>query len=108
MSLTRPIPKAVREKLSADPFYKVCCIADEHCSEGKVEWHHNLTFAGKRVDDDFGILPACHLHHLRASVRDIHERFDYVMLSRAFDAINAKYERGGWRQRWSYLKEKFN
>lgn len=106
MTLTRPIPQKTRDKFATDPFYARCCIADGDCS-GRVQWHHNLTHSGKRTDDEGGILPACEFHHSKATVREIHERFDYVMLSRGFEAINAKYPRGGWEQRYKYLKTKY-
>ena len=106
MSLTRPIPKEIRDKFSKDIWYSYCCIADKKCS-GHIQWHHNLTHSGKRTDDEEGILPACVYHHSKASVSEIHERFDYVMLSHGYDAINAKYPRGGWEQRYKYLCEKY-
>ncbi len=62
MSLTSPIPKKIRDELSEDPFMKKCCIADSYC-EGKIEWHHALTFAGKRVNEPWCILPVCKKHH---------------------------------------------
>lgn len=106
MSLTRPIPKKTREKFAADPFFMFCCIEDEHCS-GVIQWHHNLTSVGKRTDDEEGILPACEYHHSKASTTEIKERFDWVMLSRGYDAIVTKYPRGGWEQRYKYLKTKY-
>jgi hypothetical protein len=106
MSMTRPIPKWLRDKFATDPFFKSCCIADDEC-DGHIQWHHNLTNAGKRTDDEEGILPACVHHHDKASTTLIKERFDWVMLERNFERIHIKYPRSGWDLRYNYLKKKY-
>ena len=58
-----PIPKEIREQLSEDPYMKECDIANGMC-EGKLEWHHAFTYAGKRVNELWSIIPLCHHHHL--------------------------------------------
>lgn len=78
----RKIPTELIEDMDNDPFYKKCCIADETCS-GRIEWHHNLIFASKQVNEKFCILPVCHSHHEREKNKDIGERLDYIMLCRA-------------------------
>ena len=50
MSLSKPIPAEIKEKLSNDPFMKECCIASNEC-EGRIEWHHNLIYGGKRQNE---------------------------------------------------------
>lgn len=103
MGLTRPIPKEIRDKFSQDIFYTRCCIADSEC-KGHIQWHHNFTYAGKRTDDEEGILPACVYHHSKASVSAIKERFDWVMLSRGLGVLNEKYTKAGLSQRYKYLE----
>ena len=105
MSLTRPIPLHIRQKFNADPWYAKCCIADAQCS-GRIEFHHNFTFAGKRTDDEEGILPACSYHHSKADTTLIKERFDWVMLSRSLTTLDQKYARSGLNQRYKYLATK--
>ena len=50
-----PIPKAIREELSEDPFMKTCVLAGE-CG-GRIEWHHAFNYAGKRQNELWAILP---------------------------------------------------
>lgn len=82
MSLTRPIPKKVREELSEDPFMLTCCLKDFSplCS-GRIQWHHHLKFAGKRVNEKWCILPVCEYHHAKEAVYK--DFLDIVMLRRA-------------------------
>ena len=81
MSLVKPIPPKLREEMSADKWYKKCCIADNECS-GKIEWHHNLIFKSERQNIKEAILPICQAHHRRADTREIREKLDWVMLQR--------------------------
>ena len=78
----RKIPPILRDELANDPFYKTCCIEDDFCS-GRIEWHHNLIFAGKQVNERFCILPVCHFHHEHEKNHIIGEKLDYIMWSRA-------------------------
>jgi len=81
-SLIKPIPKEMRAEMSSDIFYKKCCLFDEECS-GRIEWHHNLTYASRRVNAPFCILPVCHFHHFHESRSDIKEKLNWIMLNRA-------------------------
>lgn len=101
MSLTKPIPKKMREELSEDPFMQYCCLGG-FC-EGRTEWHHALQYAGKRVNEKWAILPLCTRHHkMEAQFRNI---INDIMVSRATEeelrpyckatdyiAIKRKYE----------------
>jgi hypothetical protein len=80
--MQKPIPAKMREEMNNDPFMHSCCVADETC-EGRIEWNHHLRFAGKRVNEPWGILPMCSSHHRReAQFRDI---LDHIMVWRAED-----------------------
>lgn len=82
MSMIAPIPEKMREEMAGDPFYKKCCLADENCS-GRIEWHHSETFAGKRLQEKWCILPLCQWHHIReAQFRD---RLRWIAVNRASD-----------------------
>ena len=79
-SMTKPIPAKMREELAQDPFMSRCCITLGDC-EGRIQWHHNLIFASKRVNEYWAILPVCEKHHREESS---HKKFlNYVMCSRA-------------------------
>lgn len=64
-----PIPKAMREELSEDPFMKTCVLAGE-CG-GRIEWHHAFNYAGKRQNELWAILPLCHKHHEKAGTAHV-------------------------------------
>jgi len=70
--------------MSEDPYYAHCCIADSTCS-GRIEWHHNLIYAGRQVNSRFCILPLCQGHHRAADASSTKERLDRIMLNRAED-----------------------
>jgi hypothetical protein len=62
------IPEDMRDELSDDPFMQVCILAHLNLGcEGKIEWQDAFTYAGKRQNVIWGILPMCHVHHLRES-----------------------------------------
>ena len=56
----------MREQLSQDKWMNYCCLFGNDCSV-IIQWHHQLTYAGKRVNELYGILPLCELHHSRAA-----------------------------------------
>ena len=95
-----PIPKAIREQLSDDPFMTRCCVADATCL-GYIQWHHGLTYAGQRQNELWAILPVCESHHRReAQYRD---ELEFAMSARifAFDAeadAEYKYPRRNWKR----------
>lgn len=77
------IPPKLRKEMSADSFYKECCLKNYQCA-GKVEWHHVLIFAGKQLQKKFAIVPACKdFHHKFANRKDIRDQFLKVVLNRA-------------------------
>lgn len=52
----------MREKLDRDPFMWGCIVSCPECSP-RIEWHHALTYAGKRINEPWAILPLCSRHH---------------------------------------------
>lgn len=83
-----PIPLKMREEMSKDPFYGRCCVTGRL---GKVEWHHNLIFAGKQVNEKFAILPLIEEIHDRVHEKVFKEIVDWIMLNRASDDELVKY-----------------
>lgn len=80
------MPKALRKELAADPYYAVCCITGEPGKRGNpIEWHHNLIYAGRQVQEKFAILPVKRTIHAKASKQEIKHKLDWVMLNRATD-----------------------
>jgi len=97
----RRIPKALRLELEKDPYYKKCCITG--ITTGKIDWHHNLIFAGKQVNEKFCILPLAKSIHDR--ITEYKEVCDWVMLNRATDAELERYSKAIDYKR---MKEKLN
>lgn len=86
----RKIPDELREDMANDPFYKSCCVANEYC-RGKIEWHHNLIYAGRQVNEKWCILPVCHWHHEHEKEKFIGDKLDYIMLGRVTDEVLSNY-----------------
>lgn len=85
------IPPKLKKEMLNDPFYDRCCITGTLKTQQKVEWHHNLIFAGKQVQEKFAILP------LRKDIHDnivkYKEKCDWIMLNRATDEHLLKYSK---------------
>lgn len=82
----RPIPNKLRAELAQDPEYRpgYCIFHDRvHPNGTKIEWHHNLIFAGRQVQARFCILPICVEIHDKANWKQVRERLDWIMLNRA-------------------------
>lgn len=87
----RKIPAKLRSEMENDLFYKRCCLSGKSALHTKIDFHHNLIFAGKQINEKWCILPlATDIH------RDIvkhKEKCDWVMLNRATDEELRKYSR---------------
>lgn len=95
----RKIPPALREEMSNDPFYKKCCLG----GDGKIEWHHNLIYAGRQVNEKWCILPLSEGLHRIADRKDIKEQLDTIMINRATPEDLAKYPKVNWEQKKKWL-----
>ena len=62
MAMRSPIPAEIRDELSKDPFMQTCIVAHE--CEGRVHFDHAFTYAGKRVNERWSILPLCRKHNM--------------------------------------------
>lgn len=91
MSLTKPIPLELREEMSQDKFYSKCCITGLSKNAVKIDWHHNLMYAGKRVNAKFCILPLADFIH--REITKYKEKCDWIMLNRASDKELEKYSK---------------
>lgn len=70
----------MRDEIAEDSFMSKCCLENWMCS-GRIEWHHHLKFAGKRVNEKWCILPLCYHHHKLESQFSV--ELVKVMVSRA-------------------------
>lgn len=77
--------------MEADPFYKTCCISGKTSKQEKIEWHHNLIFAGRQVNEPFCILPlAKSIHDNIVFYKDL---CNYIMLDRATPEERSRYSK---------------
>lgn len=77
-----------------DPFYKRCCVTGVGQSAySKIEWHHNFTWMGKRLNEKWCILPVLKEIHDKEKQKDIKETLDRIMLNRADDETLKKYSK---------------
>lgn len=77
----RPIPLKMRNEMSNDPFYQRCCVTGK--ASGKIDFHHNLIFAGRQVNEKFCILPLSREIHDRVHEEPFKGIVDWIMLNRA-------------------------
>lgn len=90
----RKIPTRLREEMDAMPFYHLCCFHRvNHGPTVKIEWHHNLIYAGTQVNEKWCILPICEAIHEKANEKHIRERLDWIMVNRATEAELKKFSK---------------
>jgi hypothetical protein len=75
----RKIPEKLKAEMEADKYYTKCAVGGS-CS-GKIEWHHNLIYAGRQVNEKFCIIPLCKHHHDKIDY--FKDEVDRIMLNRA-------------------------
>ena len=56
------IPEDMRAQLADDPFMQRCILERSDCS-GRIEWNHAFSYAGKRQNELWALLPMCEFHH---------------------------------------------
>lgn len=96
MGLTKPIPAALRAEMEHDPFYQRCCVTGVRRGPyAKIEWHHNLKYAGERVNEKWCILPVLKRVHDKADTRIVREFLDWIMLNRADDETLKRFSKAG-------------
>lgn len=78
----RPIPPQMRQSMDSDPYYHKCAVSG---AVGRVEWHHNLIFAGRQVNEPWAIIPLAPEIHDQARNTEMRETLDWIMLNRASD-----------------------
>lgn len=87
------IPNKLREEMANDPYYDRCCVTGRHKTWTKVDWHHNLIFAGSQVNEKWCILPLARSIHNRVHEPAIKQYVDWIMLNRATEEELARYSK---------------
>lgn len=93
--MLKPIPLKIRNELNQDVFMKTCCLSSGIC-RGRIEWHHNFIYAGKRVNEKGSILPVCQEHHKRESA--FKKELNKIMFQRMSDKDRSKYPKRNWHE----------
>ena len=62
VAMRMPIPATIRKELSEDEFMRDCIVM-QGC-EGRIHFDHAFTYAGKRVNEIWAILPLCRKHNM--------------------------------------------
>lgn len=99
------IPTEMRETLATDPIMKQCIFKGtfkEVDCEGRVEWNHGFTYASKRQNELWAIVPLCTYHHrTEASHRREIRGFMRMQMGyyKADDDFNTKYPKSDLRDR---------
>lgn len=87
----RKIPAKLRAEIENDPFYSKCCITGLSKNAVKIDWHHNLQFGGRQVNEKFCILPLADFVH-REIVKH-KEKCNWIMWNRANDEEIERYSK---------------
>lgn len=87
----RKIPAGLRAEMERDPFYKRCAVSGKPGTMVKIDWHHNLIFAGKQVNEKWCIIPlAKEIHDAIVQYKD---QVDWIMLNRASEEDLRRYSK---------------
>lgn len=95
------IPQKLRREMNDDLFYGRCCLTGggkvknlaSQWDPKRIEWHHNLIYAGKQVQEKWCILPVIKELHDRANDPEVRKIMDWVMLNRATETELARYSK---------------
>jgi hypothetical protein len=82
------IPPKMRQEISDDPYYSRCAITG---ATHNIEWHHNLRWAGKNVQEKFCIIPLN--KEIHAKINYHKEKVDWIMLNRMTDEELTRYSK---------------
>ena len=85
----KKIPPKLIEELASDPFYQKCCLTGK--TDEKIEWHHNLIFAGSQVNEKFCILPLAQSVH--REIEKYKEKCNWIMVNRATEDELRRYSK---------------
>lgn len=85
----KKIPSELRHEMETDPYYSKCCITGS--TSEKIDWHHNMIYAGSQVNEKFCILPLSRSIH--NDIVKYKERCDWIMCNRATDKELRRYSK---------------
>lgn len=98
----RPIPLALREQISNNPFMSKCAYPSCFSSP---EWEHSMTYGNRQINEEWAIIPVCTYHHRDKGLNKNFNR--WVAISRATEKDFEKYPKRNWWQEKMALHEQF-
>lgn len=105
----RKLSKVTVTILEADPRMKVCCLSPHvpHTCSKKIDWHHNLIYAGKQSDIPNTILAVCSEAHDQANNKEVKEVLDWIMLNQMTERDFSLLPKSNYRYKLGYLNRKY-
>jgi len=111
------MPKALRERLGANPLYKQCLrkmVLNDHECQGDplrpgklIEWEHCLYWRGKELQEEFAIIPICWWAHRGPGFNK--EINVWLALRRATtEELQAISKAENYEQKLNYLNTKYD
>lgn len=92
-----------------DPRMKVCALAPHipHSCSKKIDFHHNLIYAGKQSDLPNAIIAICSNIHDQANNKEIKEVLDWIMLNQMTPRDYEEVPKANLHQKRSFLNKKY-
>lgn len=103
-----PIPLPLRKHLATLPRMRLCGRRDEGGCSGRIEYHHAIQRANKRLQEAWCLVGACTEHH-RGKLKD-DKKWRLIAYRQAEEADFAKYpkSREAWEREFKYLSRLFS
>lgn len=99
----RPIPKALREKLSTEPRMECCCYPN--CS-APPEWEHVFIVGGRQINTEWSIIPVCYYHHRGGGIDKNYHRWYSLNLAIMLGIDPShEFERTDWAHEYQKVSE---
>lgn len=105
----RKLSKPTKEILESDPRMKVCALKYyiPHTCSQKIDWHHNLIYAGRQSNLPNTILGICSDIHREADKKEVREILDWIMLNQMTDADFEQVSRAYLKIKRGRLNKKY-
>ena len=105
----RKITRRTLRVLEKDPRMKICALAPHipHTCSKKIEYHHNLIYAGKQSDIPNTIIALCSDIHEQANNKTVKELLDWMMINQMTDRDFSLLPKWTGRYKISYLRKKY-
>lgn len=87
-SMICTIPPKMRAEMAEDPFYKQSALSGR---VDNIQWHHNLIYNKKRVNEKWAIIPLTEDEHREEAKHK--DKLNWIMTNRASDEELDRYSK---------------